>query len=74
MRLALTDAEREVFSPGVAVQTDGVKQFTTRHMNLNRTLVTFDAWAPRRCRRCKSTNWADSKERSVCLDCGLQSP
>lgn len=39
MRLALTDAERAAFTPGVGIQTDGVKQFTTRHMNLTRSLA-----------------------------------
>lgn len=37
-RIGLTDAERAVFVPGRAVKTDGVKKFTTRHMNLTRSL------------------------------------
>lgn len=38
-RIAMTPAERAQFTPGVGIQTDGVKQFTTRHMNLTRSLA-----------------------------------
>lgn len=38
MRLGMTDAERAQHVPGTGVATDGVKQFTIRHMNLTRSL------------------------------------
>lgn len=39
-RIGLTKLERLNFVPqGVGVETDGVKQFTTRHMNLTRSLA-----------------------------------
>lgn len=53
--IGMTDAQRAEHTPGVGIQTDGVKSFTTQHMNLTRSLA--DVYDIRRYDTVRQQGW-----------------